>query len=313
MKFVKSFVLFFLLISCLKCIQKLSSNEKNLKKIIIPESNSPNVLEAFKLYGQKGIIWDSPTTCLGKSQSPINIEEPMTYAENLELNVDNMITNLAPGTPMKIAQGTFRLDASLGYVVTRDPILYHEEGKDVYLKFNCLRIVFHSQAEHSLYGTFPDVEMQIECELETNLDSIAEYKNRGLIISYFFNGDERLDQEDNKVGLLQGFNLDSFTNVSVDIFRKMLKTDKFVLYEGSRSQPPCTENYLHIVDHRVYKVPKRVVLSIKDALNNYLKLNFGNARPIQKSNGRPIVRNFDKPEKPKLISRPLDFQVSAAN
>jgi carbonic anhydrase len=204
------------------------------------------------------------------------------------------------------------LDASLGYVVTRDPILYHVNGTDVNLKFNCLRIVFHQPAEHSLYGVFPDIEMQVECELETNLDIIKEYKNRALIISYFFNGDARLDLEDNKVGLLQGFNMDSFAEVNVDIFRKMMKTNKFVLYEGSRTQPPCTENYLHIVDHRVYKVPKRVVDNIKDVLTNQLRLNFGNARPIQKSNGRPVIRNFANAEKPKLTSKPEDFAVSAS-
>ena len=107
--------------------------------------------------------------------------------------------------------------------------------------------------------------------------------------------------------------MDTFTNVNVDIFRKMMKSDKFVLYEGSRTQPPCTENYLHILDHRVYKVPKRVVDNIKETLFKQLRLNFGNARPIQKANGRPIVRNFENPEKPKLSSKPSDFQVSAAN
>jgi carbonic anhydrase len=236
----------------------------------------------------------------------------MTYAQNLELNVDNIVNTLAPGSPMKIDKGTIRLDAALGYVITRDPILYHVNGTDVNLKFNCLRIVFHAPAEHSLYGVFPDVEMQVECQLETELDIIKEYKNRALIISYFFNGNARLDLEDNKVALLQGFNMDSFANVNVDIFRKMMKTDKFVMYEGSRSQPPCTENYLHIVDHRVYKVPKRVVDNIKDTLVNQLRLNFGNSRPIQALNGRPIIRTFEKAEKPKLTSKPNDFAVSAA-
>jgi len=87
----------------------------------------------------------------------------------------------------------------------------------------------------------------------------------------------------------------------------MVKIDKFVMYEGSRTHPPCTENTLHILDHKVYKVPQRVINEIKETLRQVVKIN-GNARPIQPLNGRSLIRNFPNPEKIIFKLKPQEFK-----
>jgi len=268
-------------------------------------SQAPDLISAAQALYIQGAKWND-TACSGKGQSPIDIAEPMTYAENLELNVEKIISTLKPGRPLSAKKGVFRMSGILGTVTTRDPIIYHLDKKDVELPFQCNRIVFHSPAEHSLYGSFMDIEMQIECELLPK-SALADYKNRGLIISYMFKADPKLDQSDDKVGLLKAFNFDTLAFVNHNVFKKMITTNKFVMYEGSRSTTPCTENYLHIVSHIVYNVPETDVVKLKTQITNTFRLPFGNARPIQPTNGRPLIRNFPAAEKPTFVSKPMVF------
>jgi len=302
MKFIKSILLSIILFLCI-----LSGSSKNLglnKKLSLSTDQISPIAEAQALY-IRGAKWND-TDCSGKSQSPINIVEPMTYAENLELNVEKMINVLKPNRPVVGRKGTFRLEGIMGTVSTRDPIIYHVEQKDVDLNFQCSRLVFHSPSEHSLYGTFMDVEMQVECELLPQNSNWA-YKNRGLIISYLFKGERRLDQATDKVGLLKAFNFDTLDFVNHDVFQKMMATNKFIMYEGSKSTPPCTENYLHIVSHIVYNVPQTDVDKLQTQITNTFRLPTGNSRPVQPLNGRPIIRNFGKVEKPTFVDKPIVF------
>jgi len=306
MKFIKSLILFILCFVSLN-LSKLDKNFQKREREFHAANIVVDTQKAFQLYGADAAKSWGDTTCHGKMQSPIKIQEPMTYAENLEIDFDKITTALLPGRPVEVKNGVFRLDANLGYVVTRDPILFHTENVDIPLKYNCYSLAFHSPAEHNLYGRRPDVEMQMECELEGEYHVSPNYRNRGLIISYFFEGTRTYEGEANKWGLLQGFNIDSFSNVNHDIFRKMVKIDKFVMYEGSRTHPPCTENNLHVIDHKVYKVPQRVINEIKETLRQVVKIN-GNARPIQPLNGRSLIRNFPKPEKINFKLKPQEFK-----
>jgi hypothetical protein len=277
---------------------------KQINNFVTP--SDPVVAEGFSLYGTQGIKWND-TECKGSFQSPIDVKEPMSYAENLELNTDNIINSLTPQKGLTLNKGALVLEAGLGYVVTRDPILFHKTSKDVFLRFDCSRLLFRSPAEHSLYSSYADIEMQMECVLQTDSEELKEYRNRILSISYFFYGDDQLDQQVDTVSLLQGFNFDTLLNVNVGYFRKIVKSSKFVMYEGSLSRPPCTENILHILDHKIYKVPKLMFDNLKNTLSDKALLKFGNARPVQDLNKRPLIRNFEKAEKPKLTTKPEDF------
>ena len=298
MKFIKSILikivvifLYFLYVS------PAISNLKN--KIILSHYQGYFLVkEAQEIYSK-----ETKWKCYGTRQSPIDIVEPMTYAENLELNVDKMNNVLKVLKPLTARKGTFILDGIMGTVTTRDPILFHNKKKDIYLNFQCNRLVFHSPSEHFLYGKKLDVEMQIECSLLPN-NSNSDYKNKGLIISYLFKSDKRLDLSTDKVGLLKGFNFDTLDSIYHKTFQKMIKTNKFVMYEGSKSSPSCMDNYLHIVSHIVYNVPKSDVEKIQNQINNTFRLPFGNSRPIQALNGRPIIKNFGNVEMPTFIDQP---------
>jgi len=184
MKFIKSLILFLLSFASLNLSkldkQNIHSRGFHAANIVV------DTQKAFQLYGADAAKSWGDTTCNGKMQSPIKIQEPMTYAENLGIDFDKITTALLPGRPVEVKNGVFRLDANLGYVVTRDPILFHTKGDDIPLKYNCYSLAFHSPAEHNLYGRRPDVEMQMECELEGEYHVAPDYRNRGLIISYFF-------------------------------------------------------------------------------------------------------------------------------
>jgi carbonic anhydrase len=300
MKFLK----LVLLSSCI-IFALASQKSANLKSKLQADQAVSHVAEAQLLY-LPGAQWND-TECSGKAQSPIDIVEPMTYAENLELNVEKMINNLQPKRALTAKKGTLRMDGIMGTVTTRDPIIYHNEKKDIDLNFQCSRIVFHSPSEHTLYGQSMDVEMQIECELLPK-NSVWDYKNRALIISYLYKGDRKLDLSDDKVGLLKGFNIETLDFINHDTFQKMLTTNKFVMYEGSRSSTPCTENVLHIVSHIVYNIPQTDVEKIQTQIMNTFRLPQGNIRPIQPLNGRPLIRNFANAEKPTFRNKPLSFK-----
>ena len=261
------------------------------------------VEEAEAIYGFEEKNW--PLSCKGKKQSPINIEEPMTYAENLELDVKDIVYNLITTKPMKIIKGQIRLDAIIGTVKTRDPIYYHKTGIDFELKYQCTRIVFHSPSEHLLYDKRPDLEMQIECWL--NGQNIYKYPNRSLVISYFF--DAHNDKTD-FVNLLKGFKFHSIgNNIEVENFRNLIKTKKFVIYEGSKTLPPCEDQTLHILNHKIYLIGREYINNIQSIFKNKFKMEtFNGSRGKKNLENRPLVRNFEflqNVEKTKFISSTL--------
>jgi len=278
-------------------MNSIKSSSKLLQSVMLQDANY--------LYGENR-NYKEKMCHEGKLQSPIDIKEPMTYAENLELNVEKIINSLSTNRPLTLSKGLFRVDGIMGTVTTRDPILFHEKKLDIDLTFQCDKLEFHSPSEHKLYGKRMDVEMQLTCELLPSSHN-SKYRNKELIISFLFKGDNKLNMSIDPIGMLKGFNFEALDFVKHEFFQKMVKTDKFIMYEGSLSQPPCNENVLHIVSHYVYKIPQIEVERIRDQLSASFRLQHGNARPIQPLNDRPIIRNFAAAEKPKFVTKPMSF------
>ncbi|KAJ7551667.1 hypothetical protein O6H91_06G024100 [Diphasiastrum complanatum] len=201
----------------------------------------------------------------GKAQSPVSIESFNLKVDEslppLDLTYDNSedyvnATVLNDGHNVKIIRGG-------GTLVFRG------------VNYSLTEFHFHTPSEHTLDGKSYPIEM--------HLTHVSESGAIAIVVAF-----SELSADDNSK-FSQYFPL--FPHLQVgqplhDVSSKIIPTPKdmfeYYVYEGSLSEPPCTENVLYTILKKVYFVSPRQVKWLQEAVNVH------NNRPIQPLNSRTV-------------------------
>ncbi|KAJ7551656.1 hypothetical protein O6H91_06G023500 [Diphasiastrum complanatum] len=201
----------------------------------------------------------------GKAQSPISIE-------SFNLKVDESL----PPLDLTYDNSADYVNATVlndGHAVK----IIREGGSLVFrgVNYSLTEFHLHTPSEHTVDGKSYPMEMHLTHVSDSG--AIA-------IVGAFF----ELSANDNSK-LNQYFPL--FPHLKVgqpvhDVISKIIATPKdmftYYVYEGSLSEPPCTENVLYTIIKQVYSLSPRQVMWLQEAVYGH------NNRPIQPLNARTV-------------------------
>ncbi|MDR3548275.1 MAG: carbonic anhydrase family protein [Candidatus Pacebacteria bacterium] len=152
---------------------------------------------------------------------------------------------------------------------------------DMPLKFNVDEFYFTSPSEHTLEGQAYDLEMQIVHSMNTDyLPDETKLKSRKLVLSVLFQ--VKAGANNTFLGSLNIPTLDFIPTLPIADFLSSI-SKLYIYYDGSMSRPPCTENVYRFV---MFDAQSMSADQLKYFTNHYS----GNARGVQKLNGRPVLR-----------------------
>ncbi len=280
--------------------------------IVIPMA-AKSCNEKFN-YINKGSDWEC--TCKeGLEQSPINLPakeateasplKPMFQYDIVsstatESTYDGLLT---AGNPVKIRydKGAIRIyHPNMGKIVTLDGGVFIAE-----------EISFHTPSEHKIDGRTFDMEMQVVHFGRTKGDIAKQ-----VILSFLFKSTPGVYNK--FIDKLDFFNLpnptDDYRELSQDFFipSVFFSTDdddipsmqpfSFYTYEGSLTQPPCSERTTHYVAAEPIAISRTVLTLFQEALKKPDMVNqndptdaivndegnLENAREVQPLNGRKV-------------------------
>jgi len=188
---------------------------------------------------------------------------------------------------MSMSEGTqlgFKLQGNAGSLVMNDN---HYTAKAV---------TFHTPSEHTIGGMPAEMEMQIRhIEKKTNrtaIVSIMFQKGRNnTVMGPVFEAMKKMGaptlykgkRKGKREGKARGMPKGSMPLGPLDLLDVIPFDPGFVIYPGSLTTPPCTENVLWII------VDKKIEVSLEQ-INVIRNIVGDNARPVQERNGRVVKR-----------------------
>jgi carbonic anhydrase len=197
---------------------------------------------------------------IGKRQSPINIEEPMTLQ--------------GPAEPLQ-----FNYTASSGTVVNNGHTIQVDLQGDNSLTvrgqvYRLVQFHFHTPSEEQVnFRNFAMVAHLVHKSADGQLAVVAVLLDPGVANALV-----------NKVWTYMPLDANDRVRLPTDIIdmnELLPKDQRYYQFIGSLTTPPCTEGVLWMV----LKQPTQIS---KDQLRLFQQLYPNNARPVQAVNGRPV-------------------------
>ncbi|CBZ28409.1 carbonic anhydrase-like protein [Leishmania mexicana MHOM/GT/2001/U1103] len=170
------------------------------------------------------------------------------------------------------------------------------------LTYHFTGLHFHAMPAHQLRTLRPDVEMHMS--FTTN--HVEKKKRNVLIVAVMLKASTTINSTSSRA--LQHILVDGslpkrnamttcFLTENLSLLSLIPARESYLLYDGSLTHPPCTENVRWVVMTSPVLISPVAVGRLRDAMDALLPNGFhrfGNARPPQALNGRLIFRFDDK-------------------
>lgn len=204
------------------------------------------------------------TTCANsKTQSPINIIVTKTIANKQLLALNTNFTSM----PLELENNGHTIKVSTTKKNT------FSTGK---FKYYVEQFHFHSPSENELNGKKFPMEMHIvgktkDGKIAVIAVFIAQGKTNALLNTILSHANQQVSKQT------------LFNKTQINLNKALPKHRGYYFYHGSFTTPPCTEN----VNWYVLKSP---IHASKLQIQQFRKLYWHNARPVQPLNGRIVER-----------------------
>jgi carbonic anhydrase len=219
----------------------------------------------------------------GSSQSPIDIDATTDVSNSDDYKIVTSFAGFS-GTNFK---GGLDDDDNSEYEVKRADKAYfgsvtcYQPGTLLSATYSCDKIYFHAPAEHTVDGDRYDLEMVIDCDLNTSGVSGTSSYQKNLQLSILFDSGS---SDDFLAGII-GASAADFSDLDSDGVH-----EDYWMYNGSETTDDCDQDVLHIISTHI----KSANSDERDFFDKFWKDNAlfaggnGNNRSIKPLNSRIV-------------------------